>query len=81
MIEASEKISGSKVAADVLGATRLNLIGLGLTLVGLQASQIAGAQHQAYQKHACREIIQPVFSHQLFILTTIISSGCLKAGS
>ena len=34
VIEASEKISKSKTAADVLGATRLNLIGLGLTLVG-----------------------------------------------
>lgn len=38
VIESNEKVSSSKVAADVLGVTRLNLFGMGLTLVGLQVN-------------------------------------------
>lgn len=38
MIEGGEKVSKSKLAADILGATRINLFGLGLTIFGLQST-------------------------------------------
>lgn len=45
VIEASEKVSKSKLAADVLGVTRLNLFGLGLTLIGLQVLPVISAAY------------------------------------
>jgi len=38
VIESGEKVSKSKLAADILGATRINLFGLGLTIFGLQST-------------------------------------------
>jgi hypothetical protein len=38
VIEGGQKISKSKLASDILGATRINLFGLGLTIFGLQST-------------------------------------------
>lgn len=42
MLEAGQTVSKASVAGSLLAAVRLNLWGLGATLLGLQASRVLG---------------------------------------
>lgn len=49
-----EQVSKSKAAAGVLGSTRLNMIGLGSTLVGLQVGSPSCASKKVFISRAQR---------------------------